>query len=203
VSYLCFGVEAKASVQLRCTGYFWHYSGHPALRRYAASSAVRAAPAAQCPKVTKRLGARRGVLIRFRRIRMPCASRLRRGRLTAHPCAGIRRARVVRAPLRAFSATACDARHRERRHWFHEPVHPWTALLWTAVLILVPVCRGEGATDQSARMTRRMRVSSRTYMDVRQANPGVTSRTRTASPCERGIRGGVFLVTFSSLLKKK
>src|SRR5579863_1441131 len=60
-----------------------------------------------------------------------------------------------------------------------------------------------GRDGSVRRMTRRMRVSSRTYTDVRQANPGVTSRTRTASSYERGIRGGVFLVTFSSLVKKK
>jgi hypothetical protein len=48
-----------------------------------------------------------------------------------------------------------------------------------------------------------MRVSSQMDRDVHRANPGATSRTRTALSCERGIRGGVFLVTFSSLLKKK
>ena len=46
---------------------------------------------------------------------MPCASRLRRGRLTARPCADSRRARIVRAPLRAIFAEACDARRHERR----------------------------------------------------------------------------------------
>jgi hypothetical protein len=69
----------------------------------------------------KRLGAGRGVLIRVQRIRMPCASRLRRGRLTAHPCADSRRARIVRAPLRAIFAEACDARHRERRRSSSNP----------------------------------------------------------------------------------
>jgi hypothetical protein len=44
-----------------------------------------------------------------------CASRRRRGRLAVRPCTVSRRARIVRAPLRAFSAVTCDARHRERR----------------------------------------------------------------------------------------
>jgi len=44
-----------------------------------------------------------------------CASRRRQGRLAACPCTVSRRARIVRAPLRAFSAVTCDARHRERR----------------------------------------------------------------------------------------
>ena len=58
---------------------------------------------------------------------VPCASRLRWGRLTAHPCADSRRARIVRAPLTGFSTEGCDARHRERRG-IHEAVHPWTVV---------------------------------------------------------------------------
>jgi len=46
-----------------------------------------------------------------------CASRCRRGRLAVRPCTVSRRARIVRAPLWAFSAVPCDARHRERRRY--------------------------------------------------------------------------------------
>jgi hypothetical protein len=46
VSFL--NTEFPRSTAARVT--FWHDSGLPALRRYAACFAVRAAPAAQCPK---------------------------------------------------------------------------------------------------------------------------------------------------------
>ena len=61
---------------------------------------------------------------RIVRGKIPCASRVRRGRLRAHPCARSRRARIVRAPLRAFSAAPCDARHRERRPCSTNPCIP-------------------------------------------------------------------------------
>src|SRR5580765_8055142 len=64
-----------------------------------------------------------------------------------------------------------------------------------------PVCRGEDMTETSAgSRARRARVRC-THRDVRSTNPGLPSRTRSAKRGGRGIRGGVFLVTFSSLLK--
>jgi len=66
-------------------------------------------------KVTKKARHRPRCSDSRQRIGMPCASQLRRGRLTARPCADSRRARIVRAPLRAIFAEACDARHRKRR----------------------------------------------------------------------------------------
>jgi len=77
------------------------YSGHPALRRVAASFAVRAAPAAQClckesnQRNTPPVARSPGILP------SECASGLR-GSLSAHPCARSELARILRATLRAF-----------------------------------------------------------------------------------------------------
>jgi|SRR5579863_693952 len=43
------------------------------------------------------------------------------------PVHSLTRAHRARTPA-GNSAASCDARHRERRHFLREPVHPWTAL---------------------------------------------------------------------------
>ena len=179
-------LPSKASVQLRCAGYFWHDSGHPALRHFAASFAVRAAPAAQCPKVTKRLSARRGVSLRIVRSEIPCASRLRRGSLDVRPCTFAHARASCARPSRALTAAACDARHREGRRLFHEPAHPWTAhrrnwlfLLWQDAAKRGPLVARRTGAGTARRVARRRRASLRMYTDVHQANPGACSRTRS------------------------
>jgi len=182
-------------------GYFWH-----------------------CPKVTKRLGTGRGGPIRIVRIGLPCASRVRRGRLRARPCARSRRARIVRAPLRAISAAPCDARHRERRRFVHEPVHPCTApirsfapgqtcrknkqcerllLRQDAAQTGPPVARRVGA-GKAQRVARRMRASSlhahgRAFSEPRSLLANLEGRMP-----ERRVTWGVFLsVTFLCTSKER
>ena len=46
---------------------------------------------------------------------------------TARPCTAEQSRRSIAATLRAFSRRACDARHRERRRFSTDAVHPWTA----------------------------------------------------------------------------
>ena len=124
---------------------------------------------------------------------MPCASRLRRGSLDAHPCAFAHARASCARPFGLFRhSLRCSA---PRKAPFVPRTRPSldyaTALTWLVIqrLILGPRLPRRGRDGSVRRMTRRMRVSSRTYRDVRQANPGVTSRTRTAPSCERGIPG--------------
>ena len=58
-----------------------------------------------CPKVGKRLGAERGVLIRLLRIKIPCASRRGGVAQTVCPCTASQSRRSIAATLRAFPAT--------------------------------------------------------------------------------------------------
>jgi len=140
---------------------------------------------------------------------MPCASRLRRGRLTAHPCADSRRARILRAPLRAIFAEACDARHRERRqeHSFSRPsmdyVAPRLSLLflvqlWSAGCALLPIPfalrrqrprRPKGRRDGS----RRFRCVHR---DVHSAEHRPRPRTFRAGARKAQCQGRVLLGYF-------
>ena len=126
---------------------------------------------------------------------VPCASRRRRGRLIARPCANSRRARIVRAPLRAISAVACDARHRDGAG-IHEAGHPWPTprsseaneLLCFALLLLRQDAAKPGAPYGAASRRRKSPQGWRagcapvrcSYTDVRSANPAAGSRTRRA-----------------------
>ena len=127
---------------------------------------------------------------------MPCASRLRRGRLTARPCADSRRARIVRAPLRAIFAEACDAQHRERRPGCAHSVRPWTALLWRAgcALLFTPFAL------QRPRCAKRRRDGSRRFRcvhrDVHSAEHRPRPRTFRAGARKAQCQGRVLLGYF-------
>jgi hypothetical protein len=150
---------------------------------------------------------------------MPCASRLRRGSLDAHHCA-FANARAfgncscvalppASMPSRARAPAGINRRSlrcsapRKAPGSANPSIHGLRLSCVALLLIRVPLCCGEGTQEKSVRMTRRMRVSSRTYRDVRQANPCVTSRTRRAKPAERGIGGAFLLVTFLWAHKEK
>ena len=135
-----------------------------------------------------------------------------RGSLSAHPCARSALARILRAPLRAFSAAPCDARHRERRRFFHESVHPCTALRNRSPLEKPsekkrsasscfcfcgrmppkrgPLWRGEGAQEKPEGWRAGCAPVRCAHMDVRSTDPGAASRSRRAG-CPKTASPGV------------
>ena len=67
----------------------------------------------------------------------------------------------------------------------------------------VPAGRGEAVEDQARRGTRTMRVLRRTHMDVRPANPGAASRTRSTGTVRRARPIGVPFLLVTSLWASK
>ena len=174
------------------------------------SSAVRAAPAAQCPKSRqKRPGAGRGIC-GAPAPQIPCASRRDGVAQTVRPCSAEQSRRSIAATLRAFSRRACDARHRERRRLFHRirPSMDYVGVVgWESASRLCfgssllrqdaaetgPLWRGERAQEkpEGARAgCARVRCM---HTDVHSANPGARSRTRSTGICGERATGGVFL----------
>ena len=159
------------------------------------------------------------------RIGLPCASRVRRGRLRARPCARSRRARILRAPLRASSAAPCDARRRERRRFMHESVHPCTASIQSfaspetcrmsnkceRLLLLLrqdaaqtgpPVAR-RGCGGKARRVARTMRASSLRAHGCALNEPRSTlAKSEGRMPGDRATGGVLSLVTFFAQAKK-
>jgi len=72
-------------------------------------------------------------------------------------------------------------------------------------LLSGPRRRGEAVEDQARRGTRTMRVLRRTHMNVRPANPGAASRTRSTGTVRRARPTGAcfLLVTFLCTSKEK
>src|SRR6185369_17046704 len=114
--------------------------------------------------------------------------------------------------LRAISAVPCDARHRERRRFVHEPVHPCTASLRSFACI--ETCRGTKGCErvllrqdpaEMGPLWRGERVEEKPegwragcapvrcmHTDVHSANPGARSRTWRAGCPEGALRGVCF-----------
>jgi len=200
------------------------YSGHPALRRFAASFAVRAAPAAQClckesnQRNTPPVARSPGILP------SECASRFR-GALSAHPCAHSARARFLRAPLRAFPpparratggpvwAASCRRSNRSRlllprqvsmrAHDRIKAVQGCTDS-WIAGAVRGAEHRRRGG-KMPAGSRRWIAAIAKQYMDVLSEQPRLAEKRRAVrfARCEsdRRVRCLAFLVTFWAMPK--
>ena len=142
-----------------------------------------------CPKVGKRLGARRGVLRRVVRRKIPCASRLQRGSLDARPGAFAHARASCARPCGQFRhSLRCSA--PRKAPLFHEHVHPWTALL--PLILGAPLSRrGQGGVD-FLRPEGRGRREDRASIERADVPEGKSSRPRsatTAIPRPQGAAG--------------
>jgi len=202
------------------------YSGLPALRRFAASCAVRAAPAAQClckeshqrntPPVARSPGT----------LPSECANAFRVS-LSAHPCARSELARILRAPLRAFPPRA--RRATGGSVWAASCRRSNSNSSRSHCLLLRQVCREandridavQGCTDswitgavrgaEHRRVRRKLPEGARArcarvgcqHMDVLSDDPAVPEKRRAVrfARCEsdRRVRCLAFLVTFWAL----
>jgi len=214
----CFS-NCRASTRLRRAGHFLD-SGHPALRRYAASFAVRAAPAAQC--LCKESNQRNTPPVaRSPGILPSDSARLLRGSLNVHPCTCSERARVVRALLRTFlRSLAAPQGAPFGRHPAAEAktlsdfstandfshcvvaivrVETWRGtksrerlLLRQDAAQMGPLWRGERVEEKPEGARAGCARGRCAHMDVRSAPPGTRSRSRRAGCPETALLGVCF-----------
>ena len=129
--------------------------------------------------------------------------------LTAHPCPDNGIGAIPRAAPAGVSdrchRNAMGARRNQSSALLRAEAKARTKALRALALdpardLRVPVCRGEGRTEMSAGSRARCARVRCTHQGRAFNEP---RRDRANRRRRRGIRGGVFLVTFSSLEKKK
>jgi hypothetical protein len=177
--------RSRAFTRLRRASYFW-----------------------QSPKSNQKAGAERGVLIRFLRIKIPCASRRGGVAQTVRPCTASQARRSIAAPLRADTAslamlgTADGAVYPRSRPSMDYLTASFFALARTIRINGAPVVR-RGCGGKAAGWRARCAPVRCVYMDVHSANPVVASRTRRAGARRAHHRGAFLLVTSLCARKEK